>query len=190
MAFTEEEKVLRERERQRVGNMTADQIERRNARQRVANLPADRVARRREYGRQYKLNSEQRLRKRQRGLGRWAATLLSGATKNSRRRGHGEPTISVEWIENELKAQPLCPYTGIRLVPPNEDKNGGRRCPWAPSLDRIDNDAGYTPENTKLTSWFWNCFRGQVPIEEALSNLKIAAACILGAEVSVDVDIT
>lgn len=184
--LTEDEKEarrIREQDRQRIANMTPEQIERRNARQRVSYLSNERVERRRQSCREYKLSPEQRERKAKKSRGRWAKILLSGATKNSHRRGHGEPEVTADWIVNELRRQPFCPYTGIRLIAPDEDKNGGRRSPWAPSLDRVDNSKGYTIENTRLTSWFWNCFRGQIPIDEAAANLKDAARCILGVGV-------
>lgn len=164
--------------------MTPEQIDRRNARQRVAYLSDERIERRRQLCREYKLSPEQRERKKKKSRKRWAKTLLSGATKNSRKRGHGEPEVTAEWIVDELRKQPFCPYTGIRLIAPDEDKNGGRRSPWAPSLDRVDNAKGYTVENTRLTSWFWNCFRGQIPIDEAVANLKSAAKCILDVGVA------
>lgn len=98
----------------------------------------------------------------------WVYRLLSHARQASRDRGHPAPTIDSRWI----RAQPLvCPYLGLKLIPPhlNSDKKEGKRHPNTPSLDRIDISKGYTPENTKLTSWFWNNARGDMSVEEALS---------------------
>lgn len=91
---------------------------------------------------------------------RWAQKLLQDAKGRSRRRGHSPPTITEAWI----LAQPLiCPYLGVTL-----SLSTTFRYLWQPSLDRIDNDKGYTPENTKLTSLAWNQMRNAAPLEEAL----------------------
>lgn len=57
----------------------------------------------------------------------------------------------------------VCPYLGIVLEPSVESK-----CLRQPSLDRIDNTKGYTPENTKLTSWAWNQMRMSSRVEDVL----------------------
>ncbi len=78
----------------------------------------------------------------------WPMKLMCGARAASKQRGHSPPTITKAWIEEQFIKSPVCPYTGVPLVPPNLDAWAGRRCPWAPSLDRIDCSEGYTPENT------------------------------------------
>lgn len=97
----------------------------------------------------------------------WQATALRRARRNSEKKGLPPPTITVAWIA----AQPLwCPYLGLLLIPPNENtaRRKGERHPNSPSLDRINPAVGYTPENTILTSWFWNQARNDMPVKQAL----------------------
>lgn len=97
-------------------------------------------------------------------LKNWAKKLLQSAALCSRRRGHGPPSITEEWIY----AQPLvCPYLNVALHPSTT-----ARSPWAPSLDRIDNDKGYTPDNVRVTSWIWNLMRGPLSVDEALKAVE------------------
>ncbi len=109
----------------------------------------------------------------------WAGYLLTAARSVSRARGHAPPTITRAWIEKRYHDQPLCPFTGIRLVSADQDDWFGLRCPWTPSLDRIDASIGYTPDNVNLTSLFWNMFRGLLPTDVALMHLQSAAQSIL-----------
>lgn len=100
-----------------------------------------------------------RSRRKQKLLG-WQARLIKHAADASVRRGHAQPTITVEWV----KAQPLlCPYLGVHIVPSEEPYS-----PWQPSLDRIDNDKGYEPSNVKLTCLLWNLMRNRMSVEQAL----------------------
>lgn len=108
----------------------------------------------------------------------WEKQLLNQAKSCARRRGHPAPTITITWIKEQYAQSSKCPYTGIELIPPSDEGS----MPWQPSLDRIDNSLSYTPENTRLTSWFWNSFRNTLPIEIALRNLRTTARAILSAE--------
>lgn len=105
----------------------------------------------------------------------WEKQLLNQAKSCARRRGHPAPTITVAWIKEQYTKASRCPYTGLELIPPSDE--GSK--PWQPSLDRIDNSLSYTPDNTRLTSWFWNCFRNSQSIEVAQENLRRAARAIL-----------
>lgn len=98
----------------------------------------------------------------------WPNRLIRRARERSKRRGHPEPEITKEWV---LKQPLVCPYTGTKLIPHSSDNQAGMQCPWSPSLDRVDPKIGYTEENTRLTSWFWNSYRGSTPIDVAEENL-------------------
>lgn len=106
----------------------------------------------------------------------WPAQLLRNAVNSSKRRKQGPPTITVAWIV----AQPMvCPYLGIPLEP-SEQIRGLRQ----PSLDRIDNSKGYTPENTRLTSLAWNQMRNMSSVEDALHLVADIRLTVLLREVA------
>ena len=174
------EQIKRHRERGRVANMTPEQIQRRSERnrKRYANLtPEERecrnerhrhTERKRRARRTPEMRAQRKEQCRKWQHENWARMLLHSASLNSKKRKHPPPTITEEWI----LAQPLeCPYTRMPLIPPCDSDKAGQRCPWKPSLDREDCTLGYTPENTKLTSWFWNCYRGELPANVAMAHL-------------------
>lgn len=69
------------------------------------------------------------------------------------RKKHGV-TIDTAWIEQRI-LRGVCEVSGLPLVM----SQSGRE-PFSPSLDRIDNSKGYTPENTKLVCWLYNRAKG------------------------------
>lgn len=58
-----------------------------------------------------------------------------------------------------------CPILGIPLY-----RTGGKRTDNSPSLDRIDNNVGYTKDNIHVISWRANNIKGDATLEE-LSTL-------------------
>lgn len=94
------------------------------------------------------------------GVKHWPKRLLKNAVNSSEARKLDAPTIDEAWI---LEQPMVCPYTGLVLAPSAE------KSLWQPSLDRVDNTKGYTPENTRLTCLGWNLLRNDLSIEHALS---------------------
>ena len=87
--------------------------------------------------------------------GKWASDLIYRCKiRHKKIDTNNEFNITLEW----LKSQPLiCYYTGIKLFP--SVKN------WyvfQPSLDRIDNNKGYTKDNVVLVSRGLNSARNQM----------------------------
>jgi len=76
-----------------------------------------------------------------------------------------EFSISVEDICIPL----VCPVLGIPLIV-NKGKSGA--FPNSPSLDRIDNSKGYTPDNIRVMSQRANQMKGDASKEELLSFAK------------------
>ncbi len=63
-----------------------------------------------------------------------------------------EFTITLKDVENLLAKSFACPHTKV----PYETIIGSGRTPWSPSLDRKDNNKGYTLSNVEITSYWWN----------------------------------
>lgn len=85
-----------------------------------------------------------------------------------------EFTITTELI-NELliKQNHKCYWTKLPL----NNKWKKARDAYAPSLDRLDNSKGYTPDNICITTWVVNRMRGNLSVEEftdLLNNIKAA----------------
>jgi len=65
----------------------------------------------------------------------------------------------------------FCPVLGIRMVMGNGKKGGPT--PNSPTLDRINPDVGYVPENIWVISWRANLLKGDATIEELEALLDV-----------------
>lgn len=75
-------------------------------------------------------------------------------------------------IEHTIKADDViipthCPYLGIELQLTKRDK-GTSRDAW-PTIDRIDNTKGYTPDNIEIISFKANTMKNNATNEELLN---------------------
>lgn len=86
-----------------------------------------------------------------------------------------EFTVTPKDIENLLiKQNNKCYWTSL---PFDMDINNTKWKPYAPSVDRLDNSKGYTPDNICITLWAVNRMRGNLSVEEftnLLNNIKKA----------------
>jgi len=64
----------------------------------------------------------------------------------------------------------FCPVLGIRMVMGNGKRSGPT--PNSPTIDRIDPDVGYVPENIWVISWRANLLKGDATIGELEALLK------------------
>lgn len=64
-------------------------------------------------------------------------------------------TLDSRVIAASIKAG-VCEITGLRFI-----LTPGKPGPWSPSLDRIDGKFGYTPENTRVVVWLYNCAKNE-----------------------------
>lgn len=78
-----------------------------------------------------------------------AKQLFSNAKQNSKHRGLAPPTITKQWIIDQISKG--CCLTGLPFV-----LDGLPLHPRAPSLDRMDNSRPYTADNTRVVLWAIN----------------------------------
>ena len=89
-----------------------------------------------------------------------ASRLVSGAKKRALKVGL-EFDLDTSWV-TERVAKGQCEVTGIQF----EMITG--RSAFAPSLDRIDPQMGYTRENVQVVVWAYNAAKGVASHEEVL----------------------
>lgn len=74
-----------------------------------------------------------------------------------------EFSLTKEWIRQRLEK---CAVTGLELV---LDRTGENKThPFAPSVDRIDSDRGYTPDNCQVVCWMYNAAKNRHTHEDVL----------------------
>jgi hypothetical protein len=83
-----------------------------------------------------------------------------------------ECTLTVEWIEQRL-LQGVCEVTGIAFV------IGSTKHPFLPSVDRIDSDKGYTPDNCRIVLWIINAAKQALPEDDFQSALRQVAEAVV-----------
>ena len=94
----------------------------------------------------------------------WGCNLKDRITTRHKKMTNIDTDITLEWI----KSQPLvCYYTGIKLFPSKK-----KWYVFQPSLDRIDNNKGYTKENVIIVCRGLNTARNQMEFFTFLNYLK------------------
>lgn len=80
-------------------------------------------------------------------------SALAGCLKSAKTRAKAKGrafSISLEWALNEVEKSGFrCALTGISFYEKAPMTRTGRH-PFSPSLDRIDNSKGYTPDNVRI----------------------------------------
>lgn len=107
------------------------------------------------------------------------AKRLLSQTKTSARSRKLAHELSLEDVERIIQPM-VCSVSGLPLSTewPDDGPN-----PWAPSIDRIDNSAGYVQGNVRLTAWAFNQARGAWG-EDVLLTLARALVRKFGPESS------
>lgn len=98
-------------------------------------------------------------------IGYYATAMFNSSYRSSLRKKIPH-TITKSWIRQQLD-KGVCPVTGLhfRFPKPEEGDIIGRD-PYRPSLDRIDNTKGYTPDNSRVVLWWYNIAKGPWTEEE------------------------
>jgi hypothetical protein len=80
--------------------------------------------------------------------------------------------LTQEWILEKIR-NGICPVTGITFyIDASPSKHGGAQFPFAPSLDRIDSNKGYTKENTQVVVWIYNAAKSSFTHNDVLTLAK------------------
>ena len=83
-----------------------------------------------------------------------------------------ECSITLEWVEQKLLAG-VCEVTGIAF---EFERNGN---PFFPSIDRIDSDKGYTPDNCRAVLWIINTAKHALSEEKFRPALRQVAEAVV-----------
>ena len=81
-------------------------------------------------------------------------------------------TLTIDWVEEKL-SRGVCEITGIAFV------LGTIRHPFLPSIDPIDSNKGYTPENCRMILWMLNAAKGDSSEDHFQSNLRQVAEAVI-----------
>jgi len=100
-----------------------------------------------------------------------ASVLVNQCGARAKKKGM-ECSITLEWVEQKLLAG-FCEVTGIAFV------MEGDRHPFLPSIDRIDSNKGYTPNNCRVVLWIINAAKQALPEEDFQSALRQVAEAVV-----------
>ena len=73
-----------------------------------------------------------------------------------------EFNLTREWLEKKLTEEATCDITGQPFVYDEQYSD------WGPSLDRVDNNIGYTIGNVQVVCWKYNNMKGAYTDEDIL----------------------
>jgi hypothetical protein len=97
-----------------------------------------------------------------------ARTLWTSAYYRAKKKGL-EFNLTIEWIQSRLQ-EGICSVTGLPFEIKEYSKNGNleKLSPYAPSLDRINSDKGYTEDNVQVVLNNYNKFKSDSRTEDSI----------------------
>ncbi len=115
---------------------------------------------------------------------RKAVNLLASAQYRANQRGV-EFSLSLSDINERLKHP--CPRTGVEFVLGSTGRNYKDRHPFTPSIDRINPDRGYVPDNIQVVCWWYNLSKALFTDEEVLILCqKVVDSCTMPIALSAE----
>ena len=97
---------------------------------------------------------------------RWRHLVYAAAAR-SKEKGW-EFSLTGEWASSRWTGK--CEITGVPFVIAS-----GQRSLYAPSIDRIDGDKGYTPDNCRIVIWAFNALKDKHNDTDLRKIIKLIA---------------
>lgn len=98
--------------------------------------------------------------------------VLRGKYRGKRGRQYG-CDLTVEYLKELWDQQNgICPFTGWKLILPQDASNWDNKNPRNASLDRIDNSMGYVKDNVRFIAVMANLARGTFSDDQVIDFCK------------------
>jgi hypothetical protein len=109
-------------------------------------------------------SAKERAKKRRRNPEQWPSSVIGNIKYRAKKQG-----LDFTITKKDLVVPEFCPVLGIKLEV-GYGKNYNRGC--SPSVDRFDNNIGYTPENIRVISYRANRLKCDATVEELHHVIK------------------